>query len=184
MLKDHYFISSSTIQQKERWLWCSHWHELWRMVWLQLWIGLTSHVLPEQASSRELEGPQKVFSPFKHEYFEWAWTSWLAPIFPLGQAPRFPYARWKHPIHLDTSTMSGLTIVIGSTGELNVSSSWLCLAMPNTKCLEIILSSISKITSGQKEGWLQHCHHHEKWCCFNFKLVKVHMLSYNKYHKT
>jgi hypothetical protein len=46
---------------------------------------------PKQASSRELEGPQEVFSPFKGENFEWAWAGWLAPIFPLGQAPRFPY---------------------------------------------------------------------------------------------
>ena len=76
------------------------------MMLLHFRVALSLYVTPKQAL-RELEGPQRLLSPFKGEHLVQARTSQLPLILPKGQAPRFPHG-W-----LKISSSPGYPIMTG-----------------------------------------------------------------------
>lgn len=72
-------------REKCRWLWCCHRHELcvalslrWSISRWNLKTGITRI------------SPWRLLSPFKGQHFQWAWTSWPAPISRMGKSSTSP----------------------------------------------------------------------------------------------
>ena len=54
------------------------------MVLLHFQVGLSLYVIPKRAL-QELEAPQRLLPPFEGKHLEWAWTSWLTLVSPMGK---------------------------------------------------------------------------------------------------
>ena len=83
--------------------------QMWIMVLLHFWVDLSVCVIPKRAF-QELEGFERLLSPFEGEHLEWTQTSESVAIFPKGKCLGSHVVGWKYPVHLDNPTTIGWTI--------------------------------------------------------------------------